>query len=185
MEAAATAQSDAEIKALLDILQRTEQSFISAVNGVSANQAAFRTAPGRWTIAEIAEHIALVEETLLTLLSAPEFSAQEPNRSIDDKIHRHATDRRRPIPAPEFVIPAGRTGVSESIEKFRKGRAQSRELAHKTAQDMRNRRVNHPVAGNIDAYQCMLILAYHPQRHIGQLDEIKAHADYPQGTAKQ
>ena len=31
----------------------------------------------------------------------------------------------------------------------------------------------HPVAGPLDAYQCLLLMCAHPQRHVGQIAELR------------
>jgi hypothetical protein len=173
-------QHDAELKNLIDLLYRTEKDFLGALEGVSAQQCAFRTATGRWTIEEIAEHIVLVEELLQELLTSAAVSTEEPNRGFDEKIHRHAPSRARVVEAPERVRPRGRfANMAESAANFRQIRCKTHQIVQETSTKLRQSRVNHPVAGVIDSYQCLLLLAYHPQRHIGQLDEIKAHADYP------
>jgi hypothetical protein len=176
----ATAQTKSEQEALIDLLHRTEKLFHGALENVSAEQSRFTTAADRWSIAGIAEHVVCVEEFLLVLLSTAEPSTQETDRAMDERIHRYAPSRSRAVPAPEGVHPSGRfADLADSFAHFRAIREKSRHYLQETAPKLRALRLNHPVAGNIDAYQCMLILAYHPQRHIGQIDEIKSHPDYP------
>jgi len=176
----ATPQTNSELQALLDLLNRTEQLFLSALENVSAEQACFKTAPERWSIAGIAEHAVSVEELLHQLLGSATPSTEETNSVIDEKIHRFAASRTRVVPSPEGAHPRGRfPGLADSAAEFRQVRQKSRQYAQQNAPNLRALRVRHPVAGNIDAYQCLLLLAYHPQRHIGQIDEIKSHADYP------
>jgi hypothetical protein len=37
----------------------------------------------------------------------------------------------------------------------------------------------HPAAGSIDVYQNLLIMAYHPERHAKQIEEVKSSEGYP------
>lgn len=176
----ATPQTESEQEVLVDLLNRTEELFLRALENVSAGQSSFKTAAERWSIAEIAEHAVCVEEMLLQLLGSAKSSTEETNRVIDDKIHRFAASRARVVPAPEGAHPRGRfSGLADSAANFRQIRQKSRQYVQETSPKLRNLRVQHPVAGNIDAYQCLLLLAYHPQRHIGQIDEIKSHPAYP------
>src|SRR5271154_5109450 len=179
----ASSPTNSEQEALVDLLNRTEQLFLAALENVSSEQACFKTAPDRWSIAGIAEHAGCVEELLLQLLSSATPSTEETNRVIDEKIHRFAASRARVAPAPEGAHPRGRfPGLADSAAHFRQVRQKSYQYVQQTAPKLRALRVQHPVAGNIDAYQCLLLLAYHPQRHIGQIEEIKSHPDFPRGT---
>ena len=180
-----TAQTKSEQEALVDLLHRTEELFLLALENISADQACFKTAPDRWSIAGIAEHVVSVEEFLLELLRSATPSTDESNRVIDGKIHRFAASRTRVVRAPQSVHPCGRfADLADSAAHFREVRQRSYLYVQQTAANSRGLRVQHPVAGNIDAYQCLLLLAYHPVRHIGQIDEIKAHPDYPHGSAR-
>jgi hypothetical protein len=51
-----------------------------------------------------------------------------------------------------------------------------REYAKATKEDLRSRRL---LEGNMDVYQWFLMISAHSQRHILQIREIKAHANYP------
>jgi hypothetical protein len=52
------------------------------------------------------------------------------------------------------------------------------EYIKQTQVDLRRLRVMHPT-GNIDAYQNLLIGAYHPERHAKQIEEVKSSPHYP------
>jgi DinB family protein len=177
-----TAQTKSEQEVLVDLLHRTEALFLLALENISADQACFKTAPDRWSIAGIAEHVVSVEEFLLLLLSSAEPSTQEIDHKMDERIHRWAANRTRVVPAPEGVHPCGRfADLADSAAHFREVRQKTHRYVQQTAANVRGLRVQHPVAGNIDAYQCLLLLAYHPQRHIGQIEEIKSRPDFPDG----
>jgi uncharacterized damage-inducible protein DinB len=180
-----TAQTKSEQEALVDLLHRTEELFLRALENISPGQAEFKTVLDRWSIAGIAEHVVCVEEFLLDLLSSARPSTEETNRVIDEKIHRFAASRTRVVPAPRGVHPSGRfADLADSAAHFREVRQKTHRYVQQTGTKLRALYVQHSVAGNIDAYQCLLLLAYHPVRHVGQIDEIKAHPDYPHRTAK-
>jgi hypothetical protein len=66
--------------------------------------------------------------------------------------------------------------VDESLGEFRKLRATMKEYVKTTSADLRSRKT---LEGNIDVYQWFLMISTHAQRHILQIREIKAHANYP------
>jgi hypothetical protein len=51
-----------------------------------------------------------------------------------------------------------------------------KEYVKTTSADLRSRKT---LEGNIDVYQWFLMISTHAQRHILQIREIKAHANYP------
>src|SRR5450755_3412676 len=48
----------------IDYLKETQKAFLASLDGVSDAQWKFKPAPDRWSIAEVAEHIAVTEETI-------------------------------------------------------------------------------------------------------------------------
>src|SRR3982750_4031857 len=53
----------------ISYLKETEKNFLAAIDGVSDAQWKFKAAPDRWSIAEVAEHIAVTEEMIWKLVS--------------------------------------------------------------------------------------------------------------------
>jgi hypothetical protein len=173
------AQTNSERESLLQLLRRTEALYLATLESVSPVQAAFKPSPERWSIAEVAEHVAVAEEFMYKLAAGASPSTEESNRRTDEKIHRLAADRGRAYPAPKDVCPRGRFGsVAEAIAAFRRARQKTIEYAEQARSDLRQLRVTHPT-GKIDVYQNLLIGAYHPERHAKQIEEIKTSAGYP------
>jgi hypothetical protein len=173
------AEANSERESLLHLLRRTEVLYLAKLENVSPEQAAFKPRPDRWSIAEIAEHVAIAEEFMYQLAAGASPSTEESNPRIDERIHRLAADRGRAFPAPEDVCPRGRFGsVAESAVAFCGARQRTIEYIKQTQLDLRRLRVMHPT-GNIDVYQNLLIGAYHPERHAKQIEEVKSSPRYP------
>jgi DinB superfamily len=173
------AQANSERESLLQLLRRTEALYLAKLENVSPEQAAFKPRPDRWSIAEIAEHVAIAEEFMYKLAADASTSTEESDPRIDERIHRLAADRGRAFPAPEDVCPRGRfASVTESTLAFRGARQRTIEYVEQTLPDLRRLRVMHPT-GNIDVYQNLLIGAYHPERHAKQIEEVKSSPGYP------
>ena len=58
-----------ERDSLLKHLQQTRQAFLDSIADLSDAQWTFRAGPDRWSIAEVAEHIAISETTILQLVT--------------------------------------------------------------------------------------------------------------------
>src|SRR5579863_1636723 len=56
------AMTDSERAFLLDQLEQTKKDMLASINGLSAAQWKFKSAPNVWSVAECAEHIALAED---------------------------------------------------------------------------------------------------------------------------
>jgi hypothetical protein len=58
-----------ERDSLLKHLQQTRQAFLDSISGLSDAQWTFKAGPDRWSIAEVAEHIAISETTILHIVT--------------------------------------------------------------------------------------------------------------------
>lgn len=162
----------------------TKDEYVRQLSGLSEAQLNFRAAEGRWTIAEIAEHITVVEEALFgmitngTLKSVPP-TCEKPNRVVDQMVILSITNRQQKFQAPEQVRPNGRWKTRvELLASFEKTRAATMDFILNTKIDMRNLFGNGPM-GTLDAYQQFLFVSGHSERHLAQLKEVKADAKYP------
>lgn len=162
----------------------TKDDYVKQLAGLSDAQLNFRSAEGRWTIAEIAEHITVVEEALFgmitngTLKSEP-TTCEKPNRVVDQMVILSITNRQQKFQAPEAVRPNGRWKTrAELLASFEKTRNATMDFIRNTKIDMRNLFGNGPM-GTLDAYQQFLFVSGHSERHLAQLKEVKADAKYP------
>ena len=86
----------------------------------------------------------------------------------------------------ERVVPTGRGGREEALRGYRERRARSRSFAETTPDPLKAHTLDHhrPVFGTLNAYQWLLYIPLHNQRHIHQIAEIKAAPGYPLGTVE-
>jgi hypothetical protein len=175
---------NADEQKLVQHLQRTGDKFLKSVDGLSEAQWNFKAAPDKWSIAQCAEHIAaaesflrgMIEKGLTVPLEAGQSSA---DMMKDDLILTAVVDRSKKFSAPEPLMPTDRFGSpAAAIESFRKERGETVKLAQSGAQ-FRAHGAAHPALGMVDTYGWMLLLAAHSERHTLQIEEVKAHADYP------
>jgi hypothetical protein len=173
-----------EQQKLVQHLQRTSEKFLKSVDGLSEAQWNFKAAPDKWSIAQCAEHITAaetlirgaVEKGLATPLEAGQSAAELVK---DDAILTMIVDRSKKFSAPEPLVPTQRFGTpAATLEAFRTERAATLELAAGDA-DFRAHAVKHPGFGVLDTYGWMLFLSAHTERHTLQIEEVKAHPDYP------
>lgn len=179
---AAEPMTDAERSALVAHLERTAAKFEKSIEGMSEAQWNYKTAPERWSPAEVAEHIAAAEgfirgaiEPMMKTEPAPELLANARKDGIDEKV----VDRSKKFQAPEPLKPTHKYATpADALAAFRAERAKTIEFV-KTGGDFRLHAMENPVAGPLDAYGWVKFLSAHSERHTLQIEEVKADAGYP------
>jgi len=166
-------------------LHATRKAFLDSVAGLSEAQWNFKAGPDRWSIAECAEHITVSDDALFGLLqqtmkspAAPEKKSEAQGK--DEAILRMLPDRSVKAKAPEFLQPTRRwPDHADLIAHFKESRDRNIAYIQTTDDDLRSHFMNHPVLKAIDAYQIMLLLSAHSERHTLQINEVKADPNYP------
>ena len=170
---------------LVDHLKRTEAAFLKSIDGVSDAQWKWKSAPDRWSVAETAEHITKAEDMLRGRVegmlkapaAAPDLVAK--TKGKDEVIIKQIPDRSKKFQAPEPLVPKGSFATKAAlIEAFKAARAKTLALAGGTSDLRAFANADLPV-GETDAYQGILFLSAHTERHTKQIEEVKATAGYP------
>lgn len=164
-------------------LEKTRDELKSVTKGLSEAQWNFKPAPERWSIAEIAEHLATSEVFIMdtvrdTVMKAP--PAGERNvQEVDEFILATLPDRSKKVQAPEPLRPANRfASPKESLKSFADGRKRTIQFVKET-KDLRDHAIDSPFGKPLDGYQWILLVAAHTDRHLKQLAEVKADPAFP------
>ena len=169
---------------LVDHLKRTEAAFLKSIDGVSDAQWTWKSAPDRWSVAETSEHITKAEDLLRSTVegmmkapAAPDILAK--TKGKEEVILKNIPDRTRKAQAPEPLVPKGTFATKAAlIEAFKAARAKTLAIATGTSDLRAYGMAGFPI-GEIDAYQGILFLSAHTERHTKQIEEVKATAGYP------
>ena len=166
--------------------ETTRDNFLKSIAGLSQKQWLFKSAPDRWSVAEVAEHITVAESTIMSLVqkrlmsspAAPE--KREQVKGKDQMILERMPDRSHKAQAPEILRPTGRWATEVDLVKaFNESRAANMEYIRTTKDDLRDHFFDHPVFGSLDGYQWLLLLSAHSARHTAQIEEVKADPNFP------
>jgi hypothetical protein len=88
--------------------------------------------------------------------------------------------QRGPFQAPERVRPKGGVCVEDSLTKLRVTLAGFAEIQSRLeAVDLSEQAFPHPALGPFNAYQWMVLLGEHEDRHRGQIERLKATDGFP------
>ena len=187
---AAATTARAEISAgdrakLVKYLTTTRDQVIGEAENLSDAQWSFKPAPDRWSVGEVVEHLALAEPFIFglqqKLASGPAATAEQLKaaQGRDALILKTIADRTKKANAPEPLQPTAKLGKRPDVlAAFRDARAKTLEYASKTTDDLRSRVGDSPI-GPTDAYQWLLFIGAHTERHLAQLREVKAHEQFP------
>ena len=167
----------------LAYLESTKKDVLDATKGLSTAQWNFKSTPDRWSIAECMEHIAAAEDYIRGMVESGVMKAPAvPGRdivAIDAGIIANVPERKNKVQAPEAIKPTNRFGSPQaSLDHFVESRATTENFL-KTTTGLRDHAADSPTGQKWDAYEFILLIAAHSERHTNQIKEVKADPNYP------
>ncbi len=177
--------TEAERAYAVDLLRSTQTALHQAIAGLSDAQLNHKPAADRWSVAECAEHIVLVESGIFGRVRAGMDEPANPDRRAEIKVSdvdviKAVRTRTVPVPAPEPFVPTGRFGsIGATMAAFDARREAAIAYAETVTGDLRTHYFIHFRLGTLDAYQTLLLIASHGERHRKQIDEVKASEGFP------
>lgn len=160
-----------------DELARLRES-VEAVPAVTRDR---RPAPDRWSVAEVIEHLALVETSVLKACErqlaearAAGLGAEEDSAPVRPLLPpERIASRERRITAPERVLPRGATTAAAAWADLEAVRARFRAFVVSCdGLALGDITFPHPALGPLSMYQWFLFTAGHCARHAAQIREI-------------
>ena len=170
----------------LSELQATRKLFLESVAGLSDAQWNFKPAPEVWSVGEVAEHIAVSEDTIFGLITERIMKGPaEPDKKAevqgkDQIIMEKVVDRSVKVQAPEMLRPTHRFASQQALlDHFKESRDRTIAYVQNTQDDLRSHFGDHPLLKTMDGYQWLLLLSTHSHRHTLQIEEVKANPNFP------
>ena len=165
-------------------LKDTKKDYVKTTN-LSEAQLKFKAAPDRWSVEECAMHIAVSEKMMWQMVE--DALKQPPNpemraeiKMTDEQLIGAVQTRTQKFKAPEVIQPqnSGFKNAAEAISSFKATRDKAIEFINGTAADLRNHVIKSPL-GVLDAYQVVLLMSAHSNRHTQQMKEVMADPNFP------
>lgn len=178
--------SKKEKKSATKFLKQTKKEVSDAVKGLSEVQLKFKPAPDVWSVEECLKHIAITEQMLWGMADANLKQPATPEKRsevklLDEDVIKRFEDRSTKVKTMDPMKPENtpfKTG-SEALESFKQNRGKLIEYVKNTDADLRNHVIAMPF-GSLDAYQFILFISAHTNRHMQQIKEVKANPGFPQ-----
>jgi hypothetical protein len=168
---------------IFDAIDNTRVRVYKRVGTLSQEQEQFRPATDAWSVREIVEHLAILEESLSKLFrvmlskaeaaSRQDGASAEPPQPMQPFTLDHCIERslKEKYQAPESVRPSGSLPVAMLLERLRESRAGLRRLQPRLeATDLSRSLYPHPVFGPLNLYQWLAFIGVHEERHLRQIE---------------
>jgi hypothetical protein len=161
------------------LLDADRSELLAAVNRVPEADRDRRPSENEWSVAEVLEHLASVEQSVAKLIASRGREPVPPDQpaAIPDAAERMARlrVRERRIEVPENLRPSGTMTTAQAIEALARSRAALLEAAN--AADpvaLATRTYHHREIGRLALVDWLGFIAHHEARHAAQIDEIAA-----------
>ena len=124
------AMTDAQRTQVLDLLKASRAEYLAAIEGLSPEQWKFKPAPGKWSIGEVAEHVALAEGLLFAKMEealknpiAEDWVPKTAGKT--ELLLRVMAPRQGRAKAPDEIVPEGKWEYAQAKAEFEKVRAKT------------------------------------------------------------
>jgi len=171
---------------IFESIEQTRRAVYDRVEGLSAEQAAFRSAQDGWSPSELLEHMCISEERVVGAIGRSLSAAEAEGRPIPpggippvslDRIEEQA---RAKFKSPERTQPTGTLSVPELMERMRVSRDILTAIRPRLEViDVSTVSFPHPVFGPLNLYEWVLFIGMHENRHLAQIESVMSSPDFP------
>ena len=160
-------------------LAQSDAALREAVAPLKAAQWSWKPDAATWSIAEVAEHLVLVERGILFRLRSAPADGLEKTEGKEQVLGK-LTQRAVKFPAPARLVPTGKYPAPVDFEiEMSTARAATLTWAQDADTHLQKHVMPHPAFGELHGLQWLLMMAQHTLRHIAQIREVMAHPQYP------
>ncbi|GHC62666.1 DinB family protein [Ulvibacter litoralis] len=180
-----TRLTDAERLVAMTEMTATHDHLEEVLDGLSEEQLNYKSDPNSWSIAECTEHIAISETNIFNMLTEALKSPADPSKKAavkltDEQILEMVVDRSKKMKTSEAFEPSGKFGSHDAaVAEFKAKRIDHIKYVATTEDNLRDHFAETPL-GTVDAYQILLFMSAHTERHVLQMEEILANEDFPE-----
>lgn len=136
----------------------------------------------KWSIANVVEHVALVEANMIRICAKLLGKAESAGQLADGTISTSDSFKEKAmeiatlkLEAPDFVQPTLEAALVASMDRFEENRKALQELKAKFEEfDSNSYRFPHPFLGNLSAGEWLTLIGGHKLRHLKQIERLAA-----------
>jgi hypothetical protein len=162
------------MKSTLKRLDTVHERLSTAVRNTNPNLYSKRPAENEWSVAEVVQHLCLVEERITEALEKS-LAGGSPKVGPLKKLipMRIVSHRFKKLKAPKMVTPSNPPPLEENLEKYDRARGRLKQFCAECGRErLKTISVKHPFLGDIDGVAAVSMLNFHEERHYKQIREI-------------
>jgi hypothetical protein len=168
------------IQEVLTVLDETRNALKDAIAGIPADKHGVRPSHDRWSIAEVVEHLGIVETRIAQMISEKINSAKDDGLGAETDTTSVARmlditgviNRSKRITASEASQPRGGLSTPDGMNVLAERRSALREaVTQADGLALGTVEIPHARLGTLNVYQWLLFLAGHEARHTDQIRE--------------
>lgn len=171
---------------VIKLLKDSQKETLDSLESLSDEQLKFKSAPEKWSVIEVAEHIMMAEGLLFgameqALATKPNPDWEAKTKGKTEFLEKVMVNRQGKAQAPESIVPTGKLSRAELIAKYKEVRAKTLKFTEETQLPLKAHTFDHPfpVFGTLNAYQWLIYVPLHNMRHNLQIAEVKANPGFP------
>lgn len=174
-----------ERELVLSMLDENSNKFLADIEKLSETQWRYKPSANQWSIAEISEHITLSDGLLLSIAQTSLKSASDDQKANgltgkENAMIERLKDRTQKARAPEALVPSGRFATRKDlIAAFKIAREKTIMYVKYSKDPLKNHIASHPLFGELTAYQWLVMIPAHANRHVAQLEEVMTSKEFP------
>ncbi|SDI42678.1 DinB family protein [Natribacillus halophilus] len=158
-------------------IEDARKEVLAGVEDLTDEQLNREVEEGRWTIAQVLEHLFLIEKemtrTIEKELAKEDNEPARKKKPIELTLERSGAEREAPEPfqpTSEFMT------LAEIKERLDHSRATLMKALHVVEDDaiLSQKSAKHPAFGTMDLEQWIEFIGLHERRHLKQIEELKA-----------
>lgn len=165
---------------LLNFIDEQYAAFRAAAEAVPDADRERQPEPGRWSVAQVVDHVSRVEAACAQIVAGLVAEARargtaaetETGSVIAQSILAKTSNRARKLQAPEMAYPADDARFADAMAALETAHGRVREtFAAADGVALDTVRFTHPALGPLDAYQWGVAVGGHEARHALQIRE--------------
>jgi hypothetical protein len=169
----------ARLAETMNFVEDKRRELLDSLEGIPGERLCRKAAPDKWSVAEILDHLRMVESGIARLITKrvgqardAGIGAEQSTAPVLPSFGAYAAKLESSIlQSPSMVKPKENVDISEALE----GLGDSREALRAAVVSangvaLGEIRHTHPVLGELDLYQWLIFLGEHEGRHKKQID---------------
>ena len=170
------------IAEIYDSNDKIRENLKAAIEDLTDEKAAVVPEGEKWSLAQLVEHIAIVEDGMTGICAKLLLKSQAENKTSDGAaqmsenfLTKAGEISNLKVEAPERVHPTGTKTVAESLAKMEENRENLKKLRPLfESVDGTQHKFPHPFFGDLSAHEWLALVGGHELRHIKQIKTLLA-----------